>query len=334
MVQAPKSKKALPKQQKLLSVIIPVYNEEEVILETISRVLRILGEVEIRNELILVNDGSTDSTQLILQNIQLKSKIRVINIARNSGHMNAIRVGLEASHGDFIATIDADLQDPPEYLPKMYEILTSTSKASTLLLRNNQIDIVQAYREDRSSDSKLKRSFAKMYYSAARKLTGISLHPNAADFRIMTREVVDELLKVPSNEKVVYRLLIPSLGFNIELFPIVRAQRYAGKSKYTLTKMVALALDSIIGFTYKPLRLLAYIGLITSLILLLGSFLTLIIAIFGSTIPGWPSLVLLLLSINALLFAGIGLLGEYVGRIYELLQTRPGIKWRETNVKN
>ena len=315
-------------------MIIPVYNEQEVISETISRVLKILGDHKIQNEVIIVDDGSTDSTMLILQKVQLKEKIRIIKIAKNSGHMNAIRVGLEASHGEFIATIDADLQDPPENLPKMYEILTSKPKTTRLSPESSQTDIVQAFREDRSSDTKLKRDFAKIYYFVVRKLTGISLHPNAADFRIMTREVVNELLKVPSNERVVYRLLIPSLGFNTKMFPIVRAQRYAGKSKYTLTKMVALALDSIIGFTFKPLRLFAYIGLITSFILLLASFLTLIIAIFGSTVPGWPSLVLLLLSINVLLFAGIGLLGEYIGRIYELLQTRPGIKWQEIDVEN
>jgi dolichol-phosphate mannosyltransferase len=144
----------------------------------------------------------------------------------------------------------------------------------------------------------------------------------------MKKHVVKALIALPE-QKLVFRLLIPSLGFKISHYPIDRDKRFAGKSKYTNRKMIGLALDSVIGFTNRPLRLLALAGISASILLFLGSISTLCIYLFGNTIPGWPSLVLLILSFNAFLFAGLGLVGEYVGRIYVLVQGRPTIPWTE-----
>ena len=144
----------------------------------------------------------------------------------------------------------------------------------------------------------------------------------------MTREVVNTLIILPERNRI-YRLLIPKLGFSIALYPIVRAKRYAGKTKYSVNKMVKLSIDSIFAFSYKPLRLFSYLGLISSLVFFLGALAALVISLVFATVPGWPSLVLLLLSANSFLFAGLGLLGEYVGRIYEIVQARPIANWNE-----
>jgi glycosyltransferase involved in cell wall biosynthesis len=311
----------------LLSVVIPAFNEELVIEESITRIRQILDVSKITNEILVINDGSTDRTLQILLQLQKTTPLRIINLSSNSGHMNAIRAGLEASLGQFVLTIDADLQDPPEAIPEMFKIITST-KIVGLEARDVTYDIVQAYRADRSSDTFWKRKTASIYYRLIKKITGIDLIPHAADYRIMQRHVVSKLISLPE-KNLVYRLLIPSLGFRIASFPIQRSERFAGESKYTNRKMISLAVDSIIGFTTRPLRFLAFAGFAAAFLLLIGSILTLLLYFYGDTLPGWPSLVLLILSFNAFLFAGLGLVGEYVGRIYQLVQGRPLTPWSE-----
>lgn len=318
----------------LLSVVIPAFNEESVIEETISRVKMVLEKHKIKHEIIVVNDGSTDKTLDLLKECLLIDNIRIINISANVGHMNAIRAGLEASFGEFVVTIDADLQDPPEAIPEMLKIIATNIQGDSLNSRGEyeessySCDVVQAFRSDRTTDTFWKKWTASLYYKIIKKITGISLIPHAADFRVMNRNVVSQLLELPE-KRLVFRLLIPSLGFQVVPFPIQREKRYAGKTKYTNRKMIALAIDSIIGFTNRPLRILAFVGFFSSGILLIGSISTLLLYLFGDTLPGWPSLVLLILSFNAFLFAGLGLVGEYVGRIYELTQARPTVRWKE-----
>ena len=320
---------AIPQNQELLSVVIPVFNEDLVIEFSINKIRQILEDSKINFEILVVNDGSTDKTLELLIRLQKANPFRIIHLSINSGHMSAIRAGLVNSKGDYVVTIDADLQDPPEAIPEMYRIISSKPviEGNTDLFTTSY-DVIQAYRIDRASDTFWKKKSAAAYYFMVRKMTGVNVIPHAADFRIMKRHVVEILTSLPE-KNLVFRLLIPSLGFNIEYFPIVRGDRFAGKSKYNTRKMISLAVDSIIGFTYRPLRLLAYSGFLASLILLLGSIGTLLLFLFSDTIPGWPSLVLLILSFNAFLFAGLGLVGEYVGRIYQLVQARPGTSWTE-----
>jgi glycosyltransferase involved in cell wall biosynthesis len=320
---------AIESHQELLSVVIPVFNEELVIEESIARIRRILEVSRIVNEIIVVNDGSTDTTLDVLFGLKKSGPLRIINLSSNSGHMNAIRVGLENSKGDYIVTIDADLQDPPEAIPDMFKIISSKQEVGGGVdFLQHSCDVVQAYRIDRTTDTVWKRKSAATYYFLVKRITGINVIPHAADYRIMKKHVAQRLISLPE-KNLVYRLLIPSLGFRIKSFPITRNDRFAGKSKYTNRKMISLAVDSVIGFTNRPLRFLAYSGFFASLVLLLGSIGTLLLFLFGNTLPGWPSLVLLILSFNAFLFAGVGLVGEYVGRIYQLLQARPTTSWTE-----
>lgn len=321
--------------RQILSVVIPVFNEELVVEETINRVKGVLRKAKIEHEIIIVNDGSTDRTLELCIASRKLSKIRIIDLAINSGHMAAITAGLEASRGrkwekervrvgGFIATMDADLQDPPEDLVNMYKIMVENSKNRN----NRRIDVIQAYRIDRTSDSRFKRVTADLYYKIIEKMTGIRLIHHAADFRIMTSEVVDALLGLPERNRI-YRLLIPKLGFNIEPYAIVRAKRFAGKTKYSTRKMIKLSLDSIFAFSYKPLRFFSYLGFALSLLFLAASITTLFASLIFTTVPEWPSIVPIILSINSILFAGFGLLGEYVGRIFEMIQARPIASWRE-----
>lgn len=314
-------------EKNLLSVVIPVFNEDLVIETSINRIRQILEASTIQFEILVVNDGSTDKTLDILISLQKAAPLRIINLSTNSGHMSALRAGLEASKGEFIVTIDADMQDPPEAIPEMFKMILST-ESEWPESSNISFDVVQAYRADRRSDTFWKRKSASIYYALVKRITGIHLIPHAADFRLMKRHVVDQLLLLPE-KTLVFRLLIPSLGFRVTTFPIQRGKRFAGKSKYTNWKMISLAIDSIIGFTNRPLRFLSIAGLASSLVLLMGSVLTLAIYIFGDTLPGWPSLVLLILSFNSFLFAGLGLVGEYVGRTYQLVQARPSTYWKE-----
>jgi len=311
-----------------LSVVIPCFNEENVITETVTRVLRTLNEAEIRHEIIVVNDGSTDNTLGVLYSLQVKNSLRIINLKKNMGHMSALRAGLEASIGSHVATIDADLQDPPEYLPDMLSKFTNKSSDMSITGYSHEIDVVQTYRADRRKDAFLKRGFASLYYLLINKLIGVSLIPQAADYRIMNRKTVDKLISLPE-KRPVYRLLIPKLGFIIEPYPIVRAERLIGETKYTYKKMFSLALDSVVGFTFKPLRLITFLGITSSALLIIASFITFLISIVGNELSAWPSLVLLLLSANAFLLASLGIVGEYVGRIYEIVQNRPNSMWEE-----
>jgi dolichol-phosphate mannosyltransferase len=308
-----------------LSIVVPVYNEEESIKTCIEQIILAVTEAQIDYELIIVNDGSSDMTISICRELKLTHNFRLIHIPINTGHMAAITAGLEASIGKYVATMDADLQDPPKDLVKMYEIITQKESNES-----QSVDVVQAFRVDRSVDSYLKRRTAGMYYSIIEKIVGFKVVHHAADFRIMKRDVVDILLALPERNRI-YRLLIPKLGFVVVPYPIVRGRRYAGETKYSFRKMLKLSVDSVFAFSYKPLRLFSYLGFISSLFFLLASVVTLLISLLFVTVPGWPSVVLLLLSANSFLFAGLGLLGEYVGRIYELVQARPIANWTEVN---
>jgi dolichol-phosphate mannosyltransferase len=206
----------------------------------------------------------------------------------------------------------------------MYKIIVNQKLENV----SERFDVIQAQRIDRSSDSLFKKVSASYYYKLIKKMTGIDLVHNGADYRIMTREVVDHLLELPEQNRI-YRLLIPKLGFSIRPYPVIRNERFAGSTKYTLKKMIKLSLDSLFAFTFKPLRLFAYIGILSSVVFFLAFIITLIFSITFQTVPGWPSVVLLILSANAFLFAGLGILGEYIGRLYELVQARPIAIWTE-----
>jgi len=308
----------------MLSVVIPTYNEEMVIKETITQINHLLTESNAIFEIIVVNDGSIDKTLDICIALKKIYDFRIINLATNCGHMTAIMAGLEASRGNLVATMDSDLQDPPKDLVSMYKIFINKLQNP----KSSNIDVIQAYRIDRSSDTFFKRITAEIYYKIIARITGIKIIHNAADFRIMTREVVDALI-ASSERNSIYRLLIPKMGFKIEPYPITRQKRFAGQSKYKLKTMSKLFIDSILTFSSKPLKYLFYLGMLSYLLMLTSFVVVLVIYFTGSNISVLLLILSILLTINALLLVGIGVIGEYIGRIYELVQNKPKVNWIE-----
>lgn len=301
----------------LLSVVVPMFNEEAVIPLFIERLRPILDSLSsnrrsVAYEVLCIDDGSRDNTaELLMLSIGAWPQLRVVRLLRNAGHQAALTAGLECARGDYAVTIDADLQDPPEAIVDM---LTTAERL--------EVDVVYGVRSDRSTDSWVKRQTAAMYYALMRRLSGPQLPANAGDFRLMSRRVIDALSALPEQGRV-YRLVIPWFGFPSAEVAFVRAPRAAGKSKYPLGKMVSLAFDSVAAFSALPLRFATWAGV-------LGVFLSMLAMVWSvvgwfteRTIPGWASILATVGMIGAIQLVCLGLLGEYVARIFVASQQRP-----------
>jgi len=244
--------------------------------------------------------------------------LTLVRLNANVGHQPALEAGLQFALGQLVVTMDADLQHPPSVIPQL--VRTAIDRG---------VDVVYAIRSDRSDESWFKRSSALWYYRIMRSLTGVRIMDHAADFRLMTRFVVDVVNAIP--EKKVYRLLLPSLGFRSTAVVFQSAPRRAGKSKYGLRRMFALALRSSVQFSPHPLRLVALIGLVTSVLafiwlaFVLGAYLT------GSALGGWPSLMSVTLVLGGIILFSLGVVGEYVGEIFGTLKGRPHYVIRSTD---
>jgi glycosyltransferase involved in cell wall biosynthesis len=314
MIQSRKKEKGTPE----LSIVIPVFNEEMVIAEFLERLREELDQARINAEIILVDDGSTDRTVEIAGNHTI-GNLRIISLTKNYGHMIAIEAGYAKSRGEFILTMDGDLQHPPSLVPKL---LCEIKKPNT--------DVVIAFRSNRSEDNLVKRATAKFYYKLLRTLTGVELKESAADFRIVSREVVDVLLKIQDPKKV-YRVLIPSLGFNINYLSYLADVRFAGETKYSLKKMISLAIESILGGSLKPLKLAFWAGIFALIVSGLWSANILIGQLNGSVVPGWSSLAIAIIFFSGVQLFSIGVLSLYVAKIYIILQGHPKYFMREVN---
>jgi dolichol-phosphate mannosyltransferase len=299
-----------------LSIIVPLYNEELVVEAVIQKIFEEAVSIGMTFEVIAVNDGSTDQTEKILMSLQKDRKqLRVVSFYRNWGHMAAISEGLLKSQGQLVVTLDGDFQDPPEYI----KLLISKYQESMAL--GEPVDVVQTVRIDRSSDTFFKKITAKIYYKVIRRLTGVKIIAHAADFRLLNRNAINVINSMDESMKI-YRILIPYLGLKTALVPIRRDARRAGESKYSIKAMVKLALNSFLSFSSTPLRLVGVFSFFLSIFLLLLAGIFLLLWMNGFAIPGWTSIVLLMTSINCLIFAVLGLLGEFVSRIYDGNQNR------------
>ncbi|RKE20350.1 glycosyltransferase family 2 protein [Streptomyces sp. TLI_171] len=296
----------------VLTVVVPMYNEEDALPSFAARLRPALDGLGVRYEVLAVDDGSADKTAALLRDLTADwPELRMVRLRRNSGHQAALTAGFDFAVGDYVATIDADLQDPPEKLAEMLE-----------LARGERLDIVYGVREDRSTDTGFKRWTAGAYYWLMRSLVGRQVPSNAGDFRLLSRDAVEALKELPDQHRV-YRLLVPWLGFPSGEVRYVREERVAGETKYPLTKMVRLALDSVTGFSAAPLRLATWLGTIAFFACLGLLAFSLTVYLTGNTVPGWTSLFVGLLFVGAVQLICVGLLGEYVARIYTSVQGRP-----------
>ncbi len=295
-----------------LSVVVPMYNEQDVLPFFYPRLRAALDRIEDPYEVIAVDDGSRDDTAALTQSARADwPELRLVRLLRNSGHQAAIGAGLTCSRGGYAVTIDADLQDPPEAIGPMYA-----------LAKSQHVDVVYGVRADRSSDSWGKRVSARLYYRLMRRIVGSQLPVDAGDFRLMSRRVLDAVERQPQAGRI-YRLIVPWLGFPSENSGYVRERRAAGTTKYPLSRMVRLGWDSVTAFSAAPLRLATWIGGLTAILcvaLIVGAF---VVAAVGETVPGWASTMIIVMGIGAVQLICLGLLGEYVARIFATVQARP-----------
>ncbi|MFD0266684.1 glycosyltransferase family 2 protein [Streptomyces sp. NPDC127106] len=295
-----------------LSVIVPMYNEEEALPALVARLRPVLEGTGVAYEVVAVDDGSTDRTAELLEKLRTDwPELRIVRLRGNSGHQAALRAGLHRAVGAYVASIDADLQDPPEKIPEMLD-----------LARSQQLDIVYGVRSDRSTDTGFKRHTAGAYYWLMRRLVGKQVPAQAGDFRLLSREAVDALTSLPDQHQV-YRLLVPWLGFPSGQVTYRRGERVAGETKYPLSKMIRLAVDGITNFSAAPLRLATWLGVVSFLACLVMIAVSLGVFLAGRTVPGWTSLFVAMLFLGGIQLICVGLLGEYIGRIYTAVQRRP-----------
>ncbi|MFJ3303244.1 glycosyltransferase family 2 protein [Streptomyces sp. NPDC086549] len=295
-----------------LSVVIPMFNEEEALPALVGRLRPVLDGTGEQYEVVAVDDGSTDRTVELLAELRVAwPQLRLVRLRRNSGHQAALTAGLHRARGRYAASLDADLQDPPEKIPEMLA-----------LARAQGLDIVYGVRANRSTDTGFKRHTAGAYYWLMRRLVGNHVPAQAGDFRLLSRNVLDALKALPDQPQV-YRLLVPWFGFPSGEVTYHRDERVAGHTKYPLRKMILLAVDSIISFSVAPLRLATWLGTLAFFVCLGTLVYTLAVYTAGDTAPGWASLIIAVLFIGAVQLICLGVLGEYIGRIYSAVKQRP-----------
>jgi glycosyltransferase involved in cell wall biosynthesis len=296
----------------VLSVIVPVFNEEEVLPQFFARLRPALDESGTNYEVLVVNDGSSDDSGRFLTDAAASwPALQVLTLRHNAGHQAALTAGLQHATGDWVVTIDADLQDPPELIPTL---LTAATQGNS--------DVVYAVRSDRKRDSFFKRITAKGYYRLMTRLAGSNVPQQAGDFRLMSRRVVDELNALLERHRV-YRLLVPYLSFDSTIVKYPREPRAAGATKYSLRRMLGLAFDSATSFSATPLRLATWLGLAGSIFSALLAIATIAAWAFGATVPGWTSVMVAVFFVGAIQLICLGLLGEYMARVFAELQRRP-----------
>jgi dolichol-phosphate mannosyltransferase len=297
----------------LLSVIVPCFNEEAVLLETHKRLTSVLDGLQtLTYDVIYVDDGSRDRTIEILRALQLSdARVRVLQLSRNFGHQIAVTAGLAESDGDAVVIIDADLQDPPEVIPEM------------LARWRDGYDVVYGLRTDRQGETPFKLWTAKTFYHLLNHVSRVRIPPDVGDFRLMDRRVVNALLDMPERDRFL-RGMISWLGYKQVAVLYERAPRFAGSSKYPLLKMLRFAIDGVLSFSFAPLRLATWMGFAAMVLAFGGIVYAILLRLYTTDwVRGWASIFVAVLFMGGVQLVTIGIIGEYIGRIYEEVKQRP-----------
>ncbi|MCA2813315.1 MAG: glycosyltransferase family 2 protein [Microcystis sp. M090S1] len=295
------------------SLIIPIYNEEESIPELYRRVSDVMDSLDDSVELILINDGSRDRSLKLMRELQERdARVCYISFARNFGHQAAVTAGLNFARGQVIVVLDADLQDPPELIPKMIESWQAG------------YHVVYAQRTKRKKESWFKRLTAYVFYRLLRQLADVDIPADTGDFCLMDRQVVEVLNSMPERNRYI-RGLRAWIGFRQTAVKFERDPRFAGEVKYTFKKSLALAINSLVSFSKIPLRISTYLGLFSALIALFMALLVLYWRLQqpDSPVTGLATILIAVFFLGSVQLIGIGILGEYIGRIYEEVKGRP-----------
>jgi dolichol-phosphate mannosyltransferase len=295
-----------------VSIVVPCYNEQEVIRECYRRLTNILQTAGISYELVFINDGSGDDTLPILRELHNADvRVKVVNLSRNFGHQLAISAGIEYSRGHAVAIMDADLQDPPELLPAMLEQYRSG------------YDVVNCTRRSREGESWLKLWTARTFYRLINRLSDTPIPLDTGDFRLMSRRAVQALISLRETHRMV-RGLTTWIGFRQTQIEYDRSARLAGVTKYPMGKMLNLALDGIVSFSTVPLRVVSLVGALAASLAVFGILYALILRLFTRVwVPGWTLLFTGILFLGGLQLLSLGIVGEYIGRIYTECKRRP-----------
>jgi len=299
----------LPRELELLSVVAPVYNEQELIGAFHERVSAALDGVAF--ELVLVDDGSSDATPRLLAEIAARDpRVRVVELSRNFGHQTALTAGLDHARGDAVVMMDADLQDPPELIPEMLEHW----RAGT--------DVVYAVRRRREGETRFKLATARWFYKLFDALADVPLEPDSGDFRLLDRAPLDALLSMRERSRFLRGMTV-WIGYTQIAVPYERDARHAGETKYTLRKMLSFSLDAISSFSHRPLQLATLVGFMCAAIAFVAIPVVVALRLAGSYLPGFGTVTIAVLLLGGMQLMAIGLIGEYLGRIYDEVKRRP-----------
>jgi len=302
------------KMNKSLSVIVPCFNEEDVIEESYKRIKDVLAKLELTTQIIFINDGSVDKTEFLLAGFASKDKtVKVISFSRNFGHQKAVTAGLNHCNSDMAVIIDADLQDPPELIPEMIKTMVKEGA-----------QVVYCVRKSRKGEGLFKRLSAKAFYRLLNFFSEVKLPVDTGDFRLIDKSIIREFNKMHEKGKYI-RGLVSWMGFKQVPFYYEREARFAGETKYPFSKMLKLATTSLLYFSTKPLKLattLGFISVVFSLLLGVWSILGKIMG-FTHANSGWTSLFVLIIFFGGVQLLTIGIVGSYIGNLFEEIKNRP-----------
>ena len=295
-----------------LSVVVPIYNDEEVIAELLRRLTAVVEDIVSEYEIILVDDGSRDHSWAIMQQERAQREhLKIARLSRNFGQQNAIAAGLSLTTKDLIVLMDSDLQDRPEDIPVLIDALLADDEATMAI----------AQWEERK-DSKMKIAVSRLFQRVSNRITDIHQMPRLGIFRVMKKSVVDELRNFPERTATAVSLLY-FIGHKYVAVPLKRDARFAGKSGYNLSKMLALTFARIFSFSMFPIRMVTYMGAFLCVGAMLAALGLIIYKLAGNVLTGWTSMMVLMLFLFGLNFAFLGILGEYIGRIFLETKQRP-----------
>lgn len=309
----------------LLSVIVPCFNEEKSLPYFFKEMKKIEGNLPLEVEYILIDDGSTDQTLRLLkqQSQERPQKIHYFSFSRNFGKEAAIYAGLQNAKGDYVTLMDADLQDPPQLLVKMYDLLI-----------DHNMDCVATRRKNRDGEPKIRSLFARLFYRLMNKIGDTELVPGVRDFRLMTRKMVDAVLQITEYNRF-SKGIFSWVGFNTEYIAYENVERIAGKTSWSFWQLLKYSIDGIVNFSDLPLNIASFVGAFSCL----GSGIALIFIVvrallFGDPTSGWPSMVSIFLFVGGLQLLCLGIIGKYIGKIFLETKKRPHYLVKESDQDN
>ncbi|MBI9049731.1 MAG: glycosyltransferase family 2 protein [Anaerolineaceae bacterium] len=307
-----------------LDIIVPVFNEQDVLSKFHNQLCAVVDHLPVQTRIIYVNDGSVDQSQKALEELSTKDKrILIIELSRNFGHQSALTAGLEKAEADYVITMDGDGQHPPSMIPEM------------LQLAQQGYDMVLTQRLEENGLTPFKKITSGGFYWLLNRIGDTNVMPGGADFRLLTREVVEAINEMPEYHRFL-RGMVSWVGFTSSILPFTPSQRLAGKSKYSLKKMIRLASDAIFSFSLVPLIISISIGLGFLVLALIEAIYVLSFWITGNTqnlAPGWSSLMFMLLLVGGSIMISMGLIGVYIGYIFQEVKQRPKYIIRKSSRK-